>query len=100
MFDSSIKDNKTYYNKKHVEKLKSKLNDYDKDPHKFIRQGEMICRHCYYIENDRIAGQAFCTKNCSNCGKEMNFATTDTDELCIQCAKELNVCKHCGGKMD
>ena len=50
--------------------------------------------------NDGIAGQAFWTKNCANCGKEMDFPTTDTDDLCLQCAKELDCCKHCGAKMD
>ena len=50
--------------------------------------------------NDGIAGQAFWTKNCANCGKEMDFPTTDADDLCLQCAKELDCCKHCGAKMD
>lgn len=100
MFDSGIKIMKTYLNKRHVEKMRKKLKDYDTDPNRIVRQGEMICKHCYYIMNDGIAGQAFCTKDCINCGKEMEFPTTDTDDLCLQCAKELNVCKHCGARMD
>ena len=100
MFDSGMKDNATYYNKHHVEKMRKKIKDYDEDPNKMTRQGEMICKHCYYIMNDGIAGQAFWTKNCANCGKEMDFPTTDTDELCLKCAKELDCCKHCGAKLD
>ena len=100
MFDSTTIENSTFRNKKHVEKLRNKIDSYDKDPYKAVRQGEMLCKHCFYIINDRVAGQAFCTKKCSNCGREMSFGTTDADELCMQCAKELNCCKYCGAKMD
>ena len=37
---------------------------------------------------------------CTNCGKKMIFPTTDTDAYCIECAKELGVCSHCGSEMD
>lgn len=100
MFDSGMRDNRAYYNNNHVKKMKEKIKNYDEDPHKLVRQGEMLCRHCYYIMTDGIAGQAFTTAHCANCGKEIDFVTTDTDDLCEKCANELNVCKHCGAKMD
>lgn len=100
MFNSKIRDARTYYNKRHIGNIRIKLYNYDKDSDKLVRQENMICKHCYYIMTDRIAGQTFTTLNCNSCNKEMSFPTTDTDDLCMQCAKELNCCKHCGQKMD
>ena len=34
---------------------------------------------------------------CRGCSKIMEFEYTITDELCEECAQELNRCKRCGG---
>lgn len=83
-----------------LKKMKEKIKNYEEDTYRDTRKKEMLCKYCYYIMSDRISGQSFCTTECLNCKKEMSFGNTDTDELCMECAEELNRCKHCGVKMD
>ncbi len=83
-----------------IEKLKTKIKNYEEDLEKEKRLKRHLCRYCMYINNDRISGQAITHTECMNCGLEMTFPTTDTDSYCKVCAKGLNVCKHCGSLMD
>lgn len=92
--------NRTYLNSRYISKMRNKLKIYDEDREKLLRQGEHLCKFCYYIDTDRIAGQAFWTNNCHSCGKEMTFPTTDTNDFCESCANKLDVCKHCGQELD
>lgn len=89
-----------FFNDKHVAKIKRKIFEYNEDGAKKIRRNLHICKYCYYINTGRIAGQAFSSATCKECGKEMIFPTTDTNEYCPECAKKLNVCEHCGSEMD
>ena len=49
---------------------------------------------------DKVVMDAFTYSKCKTCGKELVSANSDTDVYCISCAKENNVCKHCGAEMD
>lgn len=71
-----------------------KCKKYFDDPDKIKRLAEQECVVCYYTS--RIAGQAFTNANCKLCDVVMQFHTTATDRLCIACAKEHSLCKHCG----
>jgi len=31
------------------------------------------------------------------CGKDQLYGNTRTDALCLECAQETMLCKHCGG---
>lgn len=92
---------KTYDNKEYVENTSHKLLSYYADFAKKQRQNEKaLCKYCYYINNNRFGGCAMTTVACSLCEKEMNFSSTDTDRLCVDCAKENKMCSHCGAKLD
>lgn len=89
-----------YFNKKHVEKLKQKILLYEKDSDKDKRIKKCECKYCTYINNERMAGASFTESNCKNCNKKLVFPSTDTNKYCEKCAKELNICKHCGSTID
>lgn len=81
-------------------RMAEKVAKYSKDPSEKERLEKNLCKYCMYSKFDSWAGQAFTNENCKECGKEMTFGTTDTDKYCDECAKKLNVCKHCGQIMD
>jgi Primosomal protein N'' (replication factor Y) - superfamily II helicase len=91
---------RTFFNNKNVDHLLKKIDLYKNDPDQEKRATQQICKHCFYINNGRIAGQAFTTSCCDFCDGKMTFPTTDTDKFCPECAEQLSVCKHCGAKMD
>lgn len=91
---------KLYWNNNLVNKMKNKIKNYDEDSKIIKRKEKCECKYCTYINNDRIAGQAFTSSNCKGCNKKLDFPSTDTDEYCLDCAKKINVCKHCGSEMD
>lgn len=67
------------------------------DPHKTERLTACQCIRCYYIYPDRIGGAAMTVQPCGVCGKDVMYGSTATDVLCLPCAKEHELCKHCGG---
>lgn len=67
----------------------------DKD--REIRRIEQLCKECYYGPN--IGGDMITLSQCS-CGAIIMNENTNKDALCINCAKEKHVCKHCGKEMD
>lgn len=54
-----------------------------------------FCLACYYVE--RIGGAAMTSAPCMTCGKDQMYGSTNTDVLCLDCAREHALCKHCGG---
>jgi hypothetical protein len=71
---------------------------YFEDPEKTQRIQDQNCIYCYY--SGKIGGAAMTTCYCGLCKKEMIFGTTSTDALCRDCAKNHNLCKHCGADME
>jgi hypothetical protein len=53
------------------------------------------CKACFYI--DRLGGAAMTTRPCMGCGKDEMYGSTNTDVLCMNCARTHELCKHCGG---
>jgi hypothetical protein len=90
----------TYFNAKSIQHLRQKIADFDSDYKIYERKSKQLCKHCFYVNTGRFAGQAFTNRNCGACEKTMTFSTTDTDKFCQECAKELSICKHCGAMMD
>lgn len=68
------------------------------DPERTDRLEDQQCQVCYY--GSRIGGAAITTTECGICGVEMTFGNTNVDILCERCAREKNVCKHCGADME
>lgn len=100
MFDKKKAEDTKKWHDKHIEKTYGKLYVYNDDPYREKRKEKQLCKYCFYMTGDSWAGQAFSDTKCEYCEKEMTFATTDTDSFCIECARKLNVCKHCGQVMD
>jgi hypothetical protein len=90
---------KTNSNQIKVKELRKRLQNYDNDDLKDVRLRKYECKVCTYISSN-MAFQAFTNTLCRICGKEMIFSSSDTDNLCVECAKENNLCKHCGGELD
>lgn len=68
------------------------------DPEKSKRLEDQLCLSCYYY--NAIAGQAFTNRECGLCGEDQLYGNTNTDALCKTCAKEHQLCKHCGGDLE
>lgn len=62
------------------------------------RREQQECKACYY--GPKMGGQAITESECSCCGTTMTFASTNTDILCLSCAKDHRLCKHCGGDIN
>jgi hypothetical protein len=68
------------------------------DTEKQERLKQQECVVCYYSQ--KVGGSAMTNSSCKNCEKEMLFASTYTDELCIECAIGESLCKHCGADIE
>jgi hypothetical protein len=86
---------KTNLSKQSVDGVIKRAKLLTEDPDKKERLNQSECISCFYMTG--MAGQAFTTRPCMCCGKDMMFGSTSTDVLCIDCAKEHKLCKHCGG---
>ena len=65
------------------------------DPDKKQRMICHECIPCYY--GSRVGGSVMTTQPCMSCGKEEMYPSTNTDALCLDCARSHELCKHCGG---
>ena len=83
-----------------VKGMRQKLEYYDLDISVEERKANCTCKYCSYIDKDKVVMDAFTYSKCRTCGKELVSANSDTDVYCISCARENNVCKHCGAEMD
>ena len=82
--------------KYHIDGMRIRLEDFDRDSDKKARLEAQECKYCWYINTQRLGGAAITNTNCSVCGKEMVFGSTNVDKVCKECAKEHELCKHCG----
>lgn len=63
------------------------------------RLAKQQCPPCFYLRH-RIGGAAMTSKPCGVCGEEMMFGSTATGQVCMACAKDLDLCEYCGGTID
>jgi hypothetical protein len=63
------------------------------------RHAKAECLACFYLWG-RIGGAAITTTQCGRCETEITFGNTCVDVLCLECAKRLGLCVHCGGDME
>ena len=99
MINKSRAANTKARNKRVIEGYKKTIDDYDKDLLKKERKEECLCKFCKYVHY-RVGGTAMTTKDCGCCGVKLYFASTATDDLCINCAKTHGHCKRCSQKMN
>lgn len=79
----------------HIIDLADKLIN---DPDRKIRLKIPECKLCFYSVS--IGGSAMTNKDCICCGETTMYSSTDTSELCVECAKKHKLCSHCGGDID
>ena len=84
---------KDYYNS-WIELANKATSDTDKAER--LKRHE--CKACFY--GGRIGGATITTRPCMCCGKEEHYGSTNTDVLCLDCAKKHKLCKHCGGDIE
>lgn len=72
---------------------------YVTDPDKLSRLSEALeCIPCYY-NGSRIGGAAMTQRPCGVCEEMMMFGNTCTDVVCQKCAKQYELCLHCGSDL-
>ncbi|WP_298705894.1 hypothetical protein [uncultured Variovorax sp.] len=66
------------------------------------RMKKYECKACFYPGriHGRMGGAAMTTQPCACCGAPQTYGSTATDLLCMGCAKEHSLCKHCGGDQE
>jgi ribosomal protein S27E len=53
------------------------------------------CLECFHKARNTIAGQAFTSYTCEECGTEAMHPNTNKPVVCDECAKRLVICKRC-----
>lgn len=71
----------------------------ESDPKREERLARNMCKACFYGP-PRIGGSAMTSQPCMCCGDDQMYASTNTDVLCLDCAKAHGLCKHCGGDVE
>ena len=98
---------KTYVNEEFVHKATDRNHDHAQsmmtrilawaaDLQKKDRKAKGYCRYCWYINKERIGGQAMTQRACGVCGQEQWYGSTATDVMCSGCAIANDLCKQCG----
>lgn len=90
----------TKKNNNRVDELSAALLAYYRDDDKKFRRMIALCRYHYYIENARIGDSEMAATNCQYCNREIEFSNFGADMYCESCAKQLNVCRHCGARLE
>lgn len=88
----------TCYKQRIIKDVIKRAKELESDPDKINRKAGLQCQHCYYTE--KIGGAAMTKSNCRICESEMLFGNTNIDEICLSCAKEYKLCKHCKAELN
>lgn len=55
------------------------------------------CKACFY--GSKVGFAAVTKRPCMCCGKDQSYGSSYADALCMECAVEHGLCKHCGGDL-
>jgi hypothetical protein len=97
LFNPLAMSNASFISLKRVDKTLELAKTLAEDSEHTQRLAAQLCMACHYFP--RMAGQAFTDQPCACCHALQTYSTTDTDALCLPCAKEGSLCKHCGGDL-
>lgn len=92
---TTLKTDQAKHRYNYIMNLAETLHD---DPKKDERLKAQECKVCFYTT--KVAGNRVTSTTCTLCETQLTHATTSCDALCIVCAKENNLCKHCAGDID
>lgn len=98
VFDAVLLVSRTARSRQRVERLLQQAKDIEADAHKEQRIQAQRCKACYYFPV--LAGQAITYQSCACCGGDQVYSSTATDVLCLACAQQHGLCKHCGGDLE
>jgi hypothetical protein len=91
----------TVNSKMYFTKLIEKAARADRDAQKGERIAAQNCKACWYVlRGGMVAGAAMTTQPCACCLLPQTYGSTNTDALCMPCAHQNSMCKHCGGDLD
>jgi predicted nucleic acid-binding protein len=76
------------------------VQDMTNDAQKDERLAKHFCKACFYLRRRTLAGQAFTHQPCACCLEEQTYSSTNTDALCLACAQEHKLCKHCSADIE
>ena len=97
-FDRYLLVSRTEMARRRVDGAIQLARDLGNDSDKEARILKQRCKACHYFS--RMAGQAFTSQPCAACGTSQTYSSTNTDVLCMDCAKRHDLCKHCGGDLE
>lgn len=97
-FDTATLISQTSWSREHYSAILERAATFLLDPQKEKRIQAQLCIPCFYVE--RIGGATMTFQDCADCGVEQCFGSTDTDMLCLTCARKNVLCRHCGGDIN
>lgn len=99
VIDAASVYNATAQAKHYIGKCRSTLRRIDEDPDREKRLKRQECGFCHYMAG-KIGGAAVTTAPCGICDRQVSSGNTCIAALCLDCAKRLGLCKHCGGDIE
>ena len=81
-----------------VNSILARARSMETDDDRTARLARHFCVACHYSRG--LAGQAFTNQPCACCATQQTYSSTATDVLCLPCAKEHSLCKHCAGDLE
>jgi hypothetical protein len=85
----------THVSRGRMESILKLAENFTRDPEREKRVEDCLCKSCFYVS--RVGGAAITQEPCMCCGEMQTYGSTNTDALCLSCARETGLCKHCGG---
>lgn len=89
----------TYNTKMKAQAFLKTMNDFQTDVQLAERVSLGLCTYCMYIEKNIVGGQAITHTSCSICNSVLVFHSTIVDRLCLNCAIDNSLCKHCSSDL-
>ena len=90
----------TYWRKKSSLDRIERAQKADQDSERKERLKQSLCKYCFYLQGEVIAGAAITKTNCVICEDVLTFGSTSTDKICTKCAKKYRLCRHCLSDID
>ena len=94
-FDKFTMKSASYRAKNRVDEFLERAAELAADTRKDERLKKQECKACFYFQ--RLGGASITEQPCACCHKSQLYGSTNTDVLCVDCAIEHDLCKHCGG---
>jgi hypothetical protein len=96
--DNCTISNTTYTMAECAKSIVERAKKITEDPDRKQRLEVSECVMCH--TSGRVGGSMSTTVLCAFCDKELHFGSTCVDVCCLDCAKQYNLCKHCGSDID